>query len=179
MQKKCMINTAAIAGQRAIADHFFRPARPVPFREGLCNWSRRVARKTASSVFANRRELGDRPDGSLPEPIDLRFLARFTLGNAALEREVLELFAGQAPLYLQQMRAAESTKAWRDAAHTMKGSAAAVGAWRLARFAEMAERLDVEAEVAVSEGLREQAVAGLAVAVDEACRYIARLFATA
>lgn len=112
-------------------------------------------------------------------PIDHRHLARFTLGNAALEREVLELFAAQAPLYLDQLRRADTAKAWRDAAHTIKGSAAAVGARRLARFAEMAEKLDVAVEATLSEGHRDQAVAALAEATDEVCRYIATLLAKA
>ena len=69
---------------------------------------------------------------SVAEPIDRGYLARFTLGNAALEREVLELFAGQLPLYVGQLRAAASQQDWMLAAHTIKGSALAVGAQRLA-----------------------------------------------
>ena len=80
---------------------------------------------------------------------------------------------------MQQLRAADTPQGLAGAAHTLKGSAAAVGAWRLARFAEMAERLDIEADAGAREGSREQAVAAVAEAVDEACRYIARLFATA
>lgn len=113
------------------------------------------------------------------EPIDHAYLGRFTQDNGALEREVLELFAGMMPRYLEDLRAATTSKAWKDAAHTIKGSAAAVGARRLARFAEMAERLDVEAAEARSEGYREEAIAALAAAAEEACRYIARRFARA
>jgi len=113
------------------------------------------------------------------DPIDRAYLARFTLGNAALEREVLGLFADQVPLYLQALRAASARKAWREASHTIKGSASAVGAWRLARFAEMAERVDVEADVALSEGHRDEAVAAVATAADEACRFISRLLSDA
>jgi HPt (histidine-containing phosphotransfer) domain-containing protein len=117
---------------------------------------------------------GDSLDG---DPIDQAYLGRFTQGNAALEREVLELFAGMMPRYLDDLRSAQVNKAWKDAAHTIKGSAAAVGARRLARFAEMAERLDVEAPEALTEGAREDALRALAAAVDEACRHIARRFA--
>lgn len=111
------------------------------------------------------------------EPIDLAYLARFTLGNAGLEREILELFAGQMPLYVEQLRAADSPKAWGLAAHTIKGSALAVGAHKLARLAQMAERLDVDA-VAV-DGVGAQAADAVAAASDEVCRYIACRFATA
>jgi HPt (histidine-containing phosphotransfer) domain-containing protein len=113
------------------------------------------------------------------DPVDLTYLARFTLGNAALEREVLQLFADQVPLYLQALRDAHLRKAWKEAAHTIKGSASAIGAWRLARFAEMAERVDVEAGLALSEGHRDEAVAAVATAAEEACRYIRRLLARA
>ena len=68
-------------------------------------------------------------------------------------------------------------KAWREAAHTIKGSASAVGAWRLARFAEMAERVDVEAQQRFPRDIRDEAVAAVATAGEEACRYIARLLA--
>ena len=84
--------------------------------------------------------------GGIVEPIDRGYLARVTLGNRVLEREVLELFAGQLPVYVAQLRAADSQKDWRFAAHTIKGSALAVGANRLASLAHMAERLDLEAE---------------------------------
>jgi len=113
------------------------------------------------------------------EPIDYDYLDRFTRGNVALEREVLELFAEMIPRYLEGLRAATTKRAWRDAAHTIKGSAAAVGALRVARFAEMAERLDVEVAEAESKGCREQAIAAVTAAADEACRHITRRFACA
>jgi HPt (histidine-containing phosphotransfer) domain-containing protein len=113
------------------------------------------------------------------EPIDHAYLGRFTQGNTALEREVLELFAEMIPRYLEDLKAAITKRAWQDAAHTIKGSAAAVGALRVARFAEMAERLDVEAAEAKSEGYREEAIGALTAAADEARRHIARRFARA
>lgn len=112
------------------------------------------------------------------DPIDRAYLARFTLGNAALEREILELFAGHMPLYLGQLRGAVDRKQWMLAAHTIKGSALAVGAQRLASLAQMAERLDVDALPAQSQHLRQEAADTIAAASEEACRYIACLFAT-
>jgi HPt (histidine-containing phosphotransfer) domain-containing protein len=108
--------------------------------------------------------------------IDRAFLARFTLGNAALEREVLELFAAQAPLYLARLREASTAKAWHDAAHTIKGAAAAVGAWRLSGVADLAQKIDIDVEALLAESHREEAVAAVAEASDEVCRCIARLF---
>ena len=76
-------------------------------------------------------------------PIDLAHLARYTLGNRALDREILELFAGQAPQTIERLRAAETARQWHEAAHTMKGSARAVGAFALADLAETVERTHV------------------------------------
>lgn len=73
-------------------------------------------------------------------PIDHAHLGRYTLGNRALEIEVLQLFAGEAPLTLDKLRAASCEKAWHIAAHTLKGSARAVGAWTIGSIAEAAER---------------------------------------
>lgn len=111
------------------------------------------------------------------EPIDLAYLARFTLGNTGLEREILELFAGQMPRYVEQLRAADSRTTWELAAHTIKGSALAVGAHKLARLAQMAERLDVG--TGATDGVGAQAAEAVAAASDEVCCYIACRFATA
>ena len=113
------------------------------------------------------------------QPIDRAFLARFTRGNAALEREVLELFARQLPIYVEQLRAAANAKDWKEAAHGIKGSAMAVGAHRLAGCALAAERLDFDVGDADSGTSRRQALDALEAASAEACRYIACLFATA
>lgn len=81
------------------------------------------------------------PEGGQGHPVDLQHLGRYTLGERALEREVLELFCSQSVLYLEQLRAAMSDRDWKDAAHSLKGSARAVGAWRAAKAAERAEAL--------------------------------------
>lgn len=74
-------------------------------------------------------------------PVDLVHLARYTLGNRSLEREVLGLFHTQSEIYLQRLKEADADKDWVDAAHTIKGSARGIGAWQVARSAEAAEAL--------------------------------------
>jgi HPt (histidine-containing phosphotransfer) domain-containing protein len=74
------------------------------------------------------------------EVIDLAHLRRFTLGDEALEQEILGLFIAQLPVTIQALKEARTDRDWLIAAHTLKGSARAVGAWRLARIAELAER---------------------------------------
>ncbi|MEL6372778.1 MAG: Hpt domain-containing protein [Pseudomonadota bacterium] len=72
-------------------------------------------------------------------PIDHAHLERYTLGNRALELEVLRLFIEQAPCYLSRLREADGAQSWRYAAHTLKGSARAVGAVEVAHYAQEAE----------------------------------------
>jgi len=74
-------------------------------------------------------------------PIDFDHLQRFTLGNRSLEREVLTLFRTQSRICLDRLRAAHSDRAWKEAAHTIKGSAAGIGAWAVQEAARSAERL--------------------------------------
>jgi len=82
---------------------------------------------------------------SSSRPVDLVHLSRYTLGERALEREVLQLFCTQSTIYLERLREARSDKDWKDAAHSLKGSAYAIGAWRAAEAAERAEALSGEA----------------------------------
>ena len=70
-------------------------------------------------------------------PIDLEHLRRMTLGDAGLEREVLGMFTRQAG----RLAAALATVPPESSAlvHTLKGSACAVGAMRVARAAAALE----------------------------------------
>lgn len=72
--------------------------------------------------------------------IDEDHLGRMTLGDSSLEREVLEIFARQTTLSLNRLAGAEPTRA-AAVAHTLKGSARGVGAWRVARAAERLEQV--------------------------------------
>lgn len=103
-------------------------------------------------------------------PIDHDHLDRYTLGDRALELEILTLFVAQAPETLVCMEPIGDAKTWRDAAHTLKGSARAVGASRVAAAAAAAELL-----AAAPADSRRAAIAALTEAVDEARRYIASL----
>ena len=73
------------------------------------------------------------------EPIDFAHLAKYTLNDRVLEAEVLGLFVEQLPQTLDRLRNARTEQDWRAAAHTIKGSAQAVGAGRLAAAAAAAE----------------------------------------
>jgi HPt (histidine-containing phosphotransfer) domain-containing protein len=72
-------------------------------------------------------------------PIDFSHLRRMTLGDAALEREVLGMFSAQAQRLVKALAAQPA-----DApalAHTLKGSARAVGAFAVGDAAAHLETL--------------------------------------
>jgi HPt (histidine-containing phosphotransfer) domain-containing protein len=70
-------------------------------------------------------------------PIDLAHLQRMTLGDISLEREVLAMFAAQAAGLMDNLVKLPPNVA--ELAHTLKGSARAIGAFRVADAAEWLE----------------------------------------
>jgi HPt (histidine-containing phosphotransfer) domain-containing protein len=87
-------------------------------------------------------------------PLDLVHLARQTLGDRDLECEVLRLFAVQSASMMQRLGALPAEEK-RLVAHTLKGSARAIGAWRVASAAATIEEA-AEADLAVlNEAVRE------------------------
>ncbi|MCA0399597.1 MAG: Hpt domain-containing protein [Proteobacteria bacterium] len=103
----------------------------------------------------------DEPLISRERPIDLVHLARQTMGDRALEAEILQLFVGQAASVLARLQAAQDARARADLAHTLKGSARAVGAFRLAAAAQSCENM-------VEQSGWSEALAGLEAATHEA-----------
>ena len=114
-------------------------------------------------VAAESQSYGDAPS----EPVSLDYLRRYTLGNVEVEREVLQLFCAHAPTVLAELKSASSQKVWRDAAHTLKGSALSLGAWRVARLAEQAEAISFDGRDSVA------LLSTLEAAIDEARDFIA------
>ena len=92
--------------------------------------------------------------------LDEHHLRRMTLGDESLEREVLQVFARQITLMLKRITCAEPGHA-AAAAHTLKGSACGLGAWRVA---DAAERLE---QAAAGLGNLSEAIAELEIAGDE------------
>ena len=81
-----------------------------------------------------------------PLVFDRVHLARYTMDSIDLEREIIQLFLAQLPETLAMIGAAVEAAEWKLATHSLKGSAAAVGAHRINRLAEALERFGVEAE---------------------------------
>jgi HPt (histidine-containing phosphotransfer) domain-containing protein len=100
------------------------------------------------------------PDCGPDQVIDFAHLGRMTLGDPGLEREVLAMFAAQAADLTARL-----TKLPPDAAaltHTLKGSARAIGASRVADAAAGLEHALSSGEVTAA------SVSGLCDAVAEA-----------
>ncbi|HET7679206.1 MAG TPA: Hpt domain-containing protein [Xanthobacteraceae bacterium] len=107
---------------------------------------------------------------SVETPIDVAHLARMTLGDPSLEREVLQLYDRQAGMLLARMQQAPPAAA-AAYAHTLKGSSSGIGAWKVARAAEAVEfaaNRNAEADVAA-------AIRHLGTTVGEARAVIAEL----
>lgn len=112
-------------------------------------------------------------------PIDLVHLARQSLGDRGLEVELLGLFARQSEQIMERLgsQMSGSDRRWRhDLAHTLKGSARAVGAGRVAMAAESYEEALYAGR---SDKEMEASVARLGASVAEAQAAIADLLADA
>lgn len=72
--------------------------------------------------------------------LDIATLERFTLGETELADEVLGLFQEQARLWSPMLDPREA--GWKDAVHTLKGSASGVGALQVAEACALAEQAD-------------------------------------
>jgi HPt (histidine-containing phosphotransfer) domain-containing protein len=72
-------------------------------------------------------------------PIDLAHLARMSLGDAVLEREVLSLFVAQSTKLIGAL--ATLPRDGRELAHKLKGSARAIGAFAVADAAARLEHV--------------------------------------
>jgi HPt (histidine-containing phosphotransfer) domain-containing protein len=89
-----------------------------------------------------------------PEVIDLAFLRRQTAGDGTLERELLCLLDSQCAALLPLLSLRQDTLERREAAHSLRGAAAGLGANRLAAAAaaiEMGEEPPIRIERAVEE----------------------------
>jgi HPt (histidine-containing phosphotransfer) domain-containing protein len=73
------------------------------------------------------------------KPVDLVHLSHQTMGDRGLEREVLDIFLGQAKAYIESWHSNSKPEARRRIAHSLKGAARGIGAWELAHLSALAE----------------------------------------
>jgi HPt (histidine-containing phosphotransfer) domain-containing protein len=111
------------------------------------------------------------PGAERRAPVDLVHLARQTFGSIELEREVLDLFVRHGAALVAEIMKAETATARAQALHRLKGSAAGIGARRVAtivRRLESAEEAAPETAALLDE---------LGGAVEEVSRFVETLWA--
>jgi HPt (histidine-containing phosphotransfer) domain-containing protein len=102
-------------------------------------------------------------------PIDIEHLKRMTLGDAGLEHEVLAMFSGQAVRLIDALAGLPPEAA--ELAHTLKGSARAIGAFQVADAAEALEAaIAGDGEPAQAMAELKQAIAQARTAIDAMLR---------
>ena len=72
--------------------------------------------------------------------VDFAYLETYAANDQAVIDEVLALFREQAAMWMRLLDPAAENDAWRDAAHTLKGSALGVGATALGQACAAAEQ---------------------------------------
>jgi HPt (histidine-containing phosphotransfer) domain-containing protein len=94
----------------------------------------------------------DATDGQADEVVvfDVERLASSTLGDTALQREVIGMFRRQVEDVVGQTAAGVNAEEWRFLAHTLRGTAAAVGAMEIAALGEAWERQGTRPHASVS-----------------------------
>ena len=86
--------------------------------------------------------------------LDMSHLRAMTGDDEALQAEIVHLFRAQSELWARLLTPDAPLFTWRDAAHTLKGSARGLGLWPLAEACARAEALAGEG---VKEGPQVQA----------------------
>ena len=107
--------------------------------------------------------------------IDTEHLSRMTLGELSLQREVLALFDRQADMLLARIRQGAPAMA-AASAHTLKGSAVGIGAFKVARAVEEVEQAQA---LKIRDAQIGAAIDTLAAMLEEAKAEIARLLQAA
>jgi HPt (histidine-containing phosphotransfer) domain-containing protein len=106
---------------------------------------------------------------SVATPIDLQHLSNQTLGDPALELEVLRLFDEMSHVYYGRLERSTTVPEILRNLHTLKGAAAGIGAFGLAQLARVAE-------IELREGapVNPERIDDLNVAVEEVSAFIAQ-----
>lgn len=73
--------------------------------------------------------------------IDTGHFHAMTGGDPDLQAEIIALFSEQAEIWARLLIPDAPVQTWRDAAHTLKGSARGLGLWLLAKACAEAEEL--------------------------------------
>jgi HPt (histidine-containing phosphotransfer) domain-containing protein len=83
--------------------------------------------------------------------LDLDHLSHQTLGDRSLEREVLDLFLAQIGVQFGRLQSSRTRRERSDVAHMIVGSAAAIGAFEVARVAGRIESSEISGDGDIEE----------------------------
>lgn len=81
-----------------------------------------------------------RRSAGVAKPLDLVHLGNQTMGDEALESEILSIFVAQSEIYLKMILNSCDTPTRIRAAHSLKGASRSIGAFDLAELAACAEK---------------------------------------
>ncbi len=88
------------------------------------------------------------PDAAAGKAIlDRAHLAHYTMNSPELEREIIALFLQQLPATVALLKTASCHADWKLATHTLKGSAAAIGAALINELATELEKYQPNVDV--------------------------------
>ena len=73
--------------------------------------------------------------------IDLVHLDQYTLGDRALQAQLLQLFRTQLKIQTKNLALCNTENDWKSGTHTLKGAARAVGAGEVCQVAEKMEAI--------------------------------------
>lgn len=76
-----------------------------------------------------------------PVVVDMHHFQAMTGGDEDLQSELIDLFSEQAEIWARLLIPEAPVQTWKDAAHTLKGSARGLGLWPLAQACAEAELL--------------------------------------
>ena len=111
---------------------------------------------------------------TVPVVFDRSHLAQYTMDSPELEREIIGLFVAQLPTILDRLQNVSSGDDWRIATHTLKGSALAVGAYKIGELAKKLEPVNNPEQ----DAKRKKLLSGLVRAVNEFDEMARRLYPT-
>ncbi len=104
---------------------------------------RDASKMAVDRVTRPQREASAAPD---PQVLDLAHLQRYSMGDRALEADLLALFRTQVQMQANAIAASDDASSWKLSTHTLKGVARTLGAWQIARTAEDLESVGHDGE---------------------------------
>jgi HPt (histidine-containing phosphotransfer) domain-containing protein len=98
--------------------------------------------EAGTGVVAQAAESKSRRTTASQVVFDRAHLAQYTMDSPELEREIVGLFVAQLPAILERLLNVSSRADWRIATHMLKGSALAIGAYKIGNLARKLEPIN-------------------------------------